>query len=97
MGVVELIVEIIKFPFKLLYYLVGGFLFLIGSFFVHGEHKTGEKISAGLIATLSFAVAAVYYYFNRGNAKAIFIAGAIFAVLILLLLISIWFIKQSLK
>ena len=94
---VELVIEIIKFPLKLLYYVVGGFLFLVGSFFVHGDNKTGEKISAGLIATLSFVVAAVYYYFNRGNAKAIFIAGAIFAVLILLLLISIWFIKQSSK
>ena len=61
---VELVIEIIKFPLKLLYYVVGGFLFLVGSVFVHGDNKTGEKISAGLIATLSFAVAAVYYYFN---------------------------------
>ncbi|MDD6194357.1 MAG: hypothetical protein PUB19_05615 [Lachnospiraceae bacterium] len=94
---IELLVEIIKFPLKLLYYLVGGFLFLIGSIFVHGEHKTGEKISAGLIAGLSFAVAAVYYYFNGGDAKGLLIAGAIFAVLIMLLLINIWIIKQSRK
>ena len=52
---VELLLEIIKFPLKLIYYVFAGFLFVIGSIFVHGDNKTGEKTSAGLIATLSFA------------------------------------------
>lgn len=93
----ELLIEIVKFPFKLLYYVIGGFCFVIGSIFVRGDNKTGEKISAGLIATLSFVVAAVYYYFNRENPRGLLIAVAIFAVLMILLLINIWLIKQSRK
>lgn len=94
---IELLIEIIKFPLKLIYYVVGGFCFLIGSIFVHGNNKTGEKISAGLIATLSFVVAAVYYYFNRGNPRGLLMAAVIFTVLIMLLMINIWIIKQSRK
>ena len=94
---VELLLEIIKFPLKLIYYVFAGFLFVIGSIFVHGDNKTGEKTSAGLIATLSFAVAAVYYYFNRGNPRGLFIAAVIFAVLMILLMINIWIINQSRK
>ena len=81
----NLILELIKFPFKLIGYIVSGFFWMLGSILVRGKQKDDKNVAVGVLLVLSAVVAFVYYGVSQRTAESMWIAIGIFGVLFLLI------------
>ncbi len=86
---VKLILELIKFPFKLIGYVAGGCLWLLGAILVHGDNKDAEKVAVGVLLVLSAAVAVIYYGLNQRTTEHLLASIGIFLVLFLLIAVNV--------